>query len=402
MSYSKPSSFTLGTRTISFRDGPDHQRFMQTAPEGNTLYFNCFGVHAELTPGNNWNDYFTVGNVMVGERVITATEQTTMYYFHTDHLGSISVITDQNGSVLQRLSYDAWGKTRLFTGADGQPPASPTTRGFTGQEELSVSGLVHLNGRVYDPTFGRMISADPTVPDPLDPQAWNRYSYVGNDPLSFTDPSGFSWLLHFFDQVASYLQANPLVRSILQIGLTTLRIEDRRLRGLVAYSCLCAASERDRRFRRLFAEFRVVEPNPRGFGEALPLEPHSQTERQQEPDKGVGLGVACPQTTSAAVLMIMASIRKVGGEGSFRTAKRPREANRWAAVVAPTILLCRARRCLPFLYPMVWKFEFSWPGPAAPTPEIGCVEDRPRLTGHLDFGGAVQVPPFRNSCCTWR
>ena len=57
----------------------------------------------------------------------------TMYYFHTDHLGSISVITDQNGSVLQRLSYDAWGKTRLPNGADGQPPASDTTRGFTGE-----------------------------------------------------------------------------------------------------------------------------------------------------------------------------------------------------------------------------------------------------------------------------
>jgi hypothetical protein len=67
-----------------------------------------------------------------------------------------------------------------------------------------------------------MTSADPTVPDPLDPQAWNRYSYVGNDPLSFTDPSGFSWLSHFFHEVASYLQANPLVRSLLQIGLTTL------------------------------------------------------------------------------------------------------------------------------------------------------------------------------------
>jgi RHS repeat-associated protein len=111
----------------------------------------------------------------------------TRYYFHTDHLGSISVITDQFGSVVQRLSYDAWGKSRLPNGADGQPSAPPTTRGFTAQEELTVSGLVHRNGRVYDPMFGRMISADPTVPDPLDPQAFNRYSYVGNDPLTFTD-----------------------------------------------------------------------------------------------------------------------------------------------------------------------------------------------------------------------
>jgi RHS repeat-associated protein len=98
----------------------------------------------------------------------------TMYYFHTDHLGSISVVTDQSGNVLQRLSHDAWGKQRNPSGADLPPGGtipSPTTRGFTAQEELTVSGLVHLNGRVYDPLFGRMISADPTVPDPFNPQA---------------------------------------------------------------------------------------------------------------------------------------------------------------------------------------------------------------------------------------
>lgn len=53
-------------------------------------------------------------------------------------------------------------------------------------------GLVHLNGRVYDPITGRMVSADPTVPDAGDLQAWNRFSYVNNRPLNFTDPTGFS------------------------------------------------------------------------------------------------------------------------------------------------------------------------------------------------------------------
>jgi RHS repeat-associated protein len=161
---------------------------------------------------------------LVGERVVNAaTEQVTQsYFFHTDHLGSISVITNQNGAVLQRLSYDAWGKSRLQTGADGQPPASPTTRGFAGEEDLTVSGLVHLNGRVYDPTFGRMTSADPTVPDPLDPQAWNRYSYVGNDPLTFTDPTGFSWLSSFFHDVSTFFRAvlaNPIARAVVQIAI---------------------------------------------------------------------------------------------------------------------------------------------------------------------------------------
>src|ERR1700683_5066878 len=165
-----------------------------------------------------------IGNVLVGERVVNAATEQVMqsYFFHTDHLGSISVITNQNGAVVQRLSYDAWGKTRFPSGADGQPSASDTTRGFTGQEELAVSGLVHLNGRVYDPTFGRMLSADPTVPDPLDPQAWNRYSYVGNDPLTFTDPSGFSWLSSFFHDASTFFRAvfaNPIARAVAQIAI---------------------------------------------------------------------------------------------------------------------------------------------------------------------------------------
>ena len=69
---------------------------------------------------------------------------------------------------------------------------------------------------------GRMISADPTVPDPMNAQAWNRYSYVGNDPLAFTDPSGFSWLSSFFHSVSNFLRSNSIVRSILQIATTIL------------------------------------------------------------------------------------------------------------------------------------------------------------------------------------
>src|SRR5262249_44422488 len=93
-------------------------------------------------------------------------------------------------------SYDAWGKRRFPTGADDPSGSitSQTTRGFTGQEELADAGLVHLNGRVYDPVVGRVMSADPMVPDPMNGQAWNRYSYVINNPLAFTDPNGYCFL----------------------------------------------------------------------------------------------------------------------------------------------------------------------------------------------------------------
>ncbi|MGC2780213.1 MAG: RHS repeat-associated core domain-containing protein [Bradyrhizobium sp.] len=236
-SYNKPASITQGTRTISFVDDTEHQRFKQVTPEGTTLYIVGFGVMAEVqNPGTTtqkWTDYLSVGNAKVGMRVAqTAASGTTLTtrYFHTDHLGSIVALTDENGLLQQRLSYDAWGKRRNVDGTDdvAGSTTSQTTRGFTGQEELSVAGLVHLNGRVYDPLLARFTSADPTVTEPLNPQGWNRYSYVGNDPLTFTDPNGFNWFSSFFGGIFNWLakpiqrlfQQVPMLASIVQLAAT--------------------------------------------------------------------------------------------------------------------------------------------------------------------------------------
>lgn len=115
-----------------------------------------------------------------------------------DHLGSVSGVFDgETGVSLQFLRYDPWGRRR---NADGTEDADPELgalrnehdrRGFTGQEHLEELGLVHLNGRIYDPITARMVSADPTVPDAYDLQAVNRYGYVLNNPLAYTDPTGF-------------------------------------------------------------------------------------------------------------------------------------------------------------------------------------------------------------------
>ena len=222
-SYNKPAGITQGTRTISFLDDTEHQRFAQITPEGTTLYIAAFGVMEEVqnpgTMSQKWTDYLSVGNAKVGMRVLQAASETlSTRYFHTDHLGSISVITDENGLVVERLSYDAWGKRRFANGADDPTGSisSETTRGFTGQEELSVSGLVHLNGRVYDPLLARFTSPDTTTESPFDPQDWNRYSYVGNDPLTFTDPSGHCFLGCFWQHIVS----NPIVRAVVQIVAT--------------------------------------------------------------------------------------------------------------------------------------------------------------------------------------
>jgi hypothetical protein len=76
-----------------------------------------------------------------------------------------------------------------------------------------------------------MTSADPTVTDPMNPQGWNRYSYVGNDPLAFTDPNGFSWLSSWWhgvehavsrawNAVTNFVRNNSIVRAVVQIAAT--------------------------------------------------------------------------------------------------------------------------------------------------------------------------------------
>jgi RHS repeat-associated protein len=81
-----------------------------------------------------------------------------------------------------------------LTGADDMtcslPPASLSTRGFTNQEQMVDVCLDNYNARVYDPQIGRFMAADTEIPDTQYSQSYNRYTYVENGPLSYTDPTG--------------------------------------------------------------------------------------------------------------------------------------------------------------------------------------------------------------------
>jgi RHS repeat-associated protein len=69
---------------------------------------------------------------------------------------------------------------------------------------LDEVGLVHMNGRVYDPAIGKFLSADPIVQAPFSGQSFNRYSYVMNNPLSATDPTGYSsWWVQWRRPIAA-------------------------------------------------------------------------------------------------------------------------------------------------------------------------------------------------------
>ncbi|MFC5050071.1 toxin TcdB middle/N-terminal domain-containing protein [Rubritalea spongiae] len=129
-------------------------------------------------------------------------------YFHRDHLGSVIAITDKDRTISKEFSYDAWGRARDasdWAGFINAERDSATDRGFTGHEMLDGLGLIHMNGRIYDPILGRFLSADPNIQSPSNLQNYNRYSYVLNNPISMTDPSGF-FFKKLFKKIKSFVK----------------------------------------------------------------------------------------------------------------------------------------------------------------------------------------------------
>jgi RHS repeat-associated protein len=223
------ATIVQGATNMSYTYDSEHSRITQTEINGasttTTTYLNdpASGLSSEKVVSGattTWTDYIFAGGARIGQRTIVNGVAAPIKYYITDHLGSIAVITDGGGAVLERLAYDAWGKRRNTNGTDDPAGAvtSATTRGFTGHEHIASVGLVNMNGRVYDPELGRFLSADPVIDSIFVSQVLNRYSYVGNNPLSLTDPSGYSWLSSLFRSI-------PILRAIVQIAVAiTLKI----------------------------------------------------------------------------------------------------------------------------------------------------------------------------------
>lgn len=121
----------------------------------------------------------------------------TLHYTYTDHLGSIVTVTNASAAIEAQQSFDAWGRRRIY---DTWALLAPTEavsniqvwlyRGYTGHEHLDQFGLINMNGRLYDPVLGRMLSPDNYISDAGFTQDYNRYSYARNNPLLYTDPDG--------------------------------------------------------------------------------------------------------------------------------------------------------------------------------------------------------------------
>ena len=111
-----------------------------------------------------------------------------MYYTLKDHQGSLAAVV--HGNTEERLSYDPWGRRRNTTNFGYDNVNHTFDRGYTLHEHYDEFDLINMNGRLYDPILGRMLSPDVVIQDEQSSQAYNRYSYCFNNPVMFSDPDG--------------------------------------------------------------------------------------------------------------------------------------------------------------------------------------------------------------------
>ena len=106
-------------------------------------------------------------------------------------LGSVGLVTDNQGAEVERAYVDPFGEKTDALGEGSSPLLGAVKLGFTGHRHDDELGLIDAKGRVYDPAQKRFLTPDIYLPDPLSSQSYNRYSYVANNPLRYTDPTGF-------------------------------------------------------------------------------------------------------------------------------------------------------------------------------------------------------------------
>jgi RHS repeat-associated protein len=196
--FNKVSSITQGTKSLDIYYGHHEQRIKQVYENNSTQeyiskYYSSGGVEqVEDQSGVTTYEYLSSPAGTFAVRIIE-NNNSTLYYLHQDHLGSIVALSNETGQIVQEMSFNAWGERRNI---DTWQNASVSTsglildRGFTGHEHLDAFGLINMNGRFYDPKLSRFLSPDPYVQMPGFSQNLNRYSYCLNNPLKYTDPSG--------------------------------------------------------------------------------------------------------------------------------------------------------------------------------------------------------------------
>jgi RHS repeat-associated protein len=160
-----------------------------------TRYY--FGGAYETRSDGTWKKYYSFAGQTVAMR-----DAEGFKYFLTDHLGSVSIVLDENGGILEQQRFLPFGQPRVMS---PYLSVASTDYTYTGQRDLPDTGLMDYKARFYSPALGRFIQPDTIIPSAANPQSWNRYSYVTNNPLQYTDPTGH-WEVETNDPVQEKLK----------------------------------------------------------------------------------------------------------------------------------------------------------------------------------------------------
>lgn len=193
-SFDRPSTITDNGNTANFTYNGNFERVkMQSSTLTRYYLGGCYEL--DVRPSSTKEKLYLDGDYYDAPVVMIKQGNNVAYYsILRDHLGSITHIVNSTGTVMQKLSYDAWGRLRnpsnytLYTPTNEPEPY--LGRGYCGHEHLTGFGLINMNARLYDPMLGRFLSPDPYVQAPEHSQSFNRYSYCMNNPLIYKDENG--------------------------------------------------------------------------------------------------------------------------------------------------------------------------------------------------------------------
>ncbi|AOT07719.1 RHS repeat domain-containing protein [Pseudoalteromonas luteoviolacea] len=204
----KATDITVNGELVQFSYDTNNRRFKRVEHNKTIYYVGALEIVKERgSEALSTQTYIrrNIGNDAV--KTYHENGQESVQWLFTDHQGSVVAVVNNGGKLLKRFSYDVFGKqsevpvpnneldkqnwaleTGLFwTVASNQ-------RAYTGHEPVKFGDdtrIIHMNGRIYDADTGRFMQTDPFVQAPSNLQNYNRYSYVLNNPLSYTDPSGY-------------------------------------------------------------------------------------------------------------------------------------------------------------------------------------------------------------------
>ncbi len=206
-SFERPASIIESNYTALFSYNGSGERVKMNITRNNKTeilrYYLNGSYEADHTPEGDTERLYMGGDAYSAPAVLIKKNGSwNLYYICRDYLGSITQMTDSNGTLLQEVGYDAWGRLRnpntLVAYLPNMEPELLLGRGYTGHEHLTMFGLVNMNARLYDPAVGRFLSPDPYVQVPDFTQSYNRFSYAMNNPLVYVDADGENPLLVFY------------------------------------------------------------------------------------------------------------------------------------------------------------------------------------------------------------